>query len=600
MKHYESKMQGLRRLIVDRGRVGRLVMLVAVLCSLSLGIPAQVQAQSPGPVNVLVTFYQPPGADEAELIESLGGTVGEVYHIVPTISATMPVDKIGELMNDSRVQLVEPNEVMTAGLLGEVLPWGVDRVDAELVHPTDKGTGVKVAILDTGIDLDHPDLAVAGDVTFVDGTTSGDDDQGHGTLVAGIVGALDNDIGVIGVAPEASLYAVKILDQNGNLQMSALLSGIQWSVDNNMQVINMSFGGVLETPAAVKDALQAAYDDGIVLVAGAGNGGNNNVIWSPARCEPVIAVGATDEQDARCSVSSTGYALELMAPGNNIYSTAMGDGYGYLSNTSAASPHVAGVAALLIASGMTNNVDVRHRLRDSAEDLGAPGWDTLYGCGLVNADLALNFTEPPDQSAPTTTISLGGTKGNEDWYLSDVEVSISAVDNAGGSGVAETKYSIDGGQTWHTYTSPLSFTAESADYWDSYQVMARSWDNAGNDEGPPALEKFQIDKTPPVVTVTVDPTEKARVRKDALYPIAYSCSADDAVSGADFPYTIELIDEYGVYDQDLGYELSYSVVVEAWCDGGDADGRTYTIRMTARDRAGNEGYGDGISTVLHP
>ena len=578
---------------MGKGKLGWLVMMVVTLCSLTLGLPAQVQAESPEPVDVLVTFYQPPGSGETELIRSVDGTVTSVYHIVPTIAATIPADKLDALKADLRVRLVEP-DIVIASVAGQVLPWGVDRVDAELVHPTNKGTGVKVAILDTGIDLDHPDLQVAGDVTFIEGTTSGDDDNGHGTLVAGIAGALDNDIGVIGVAPEASLYSVKVLDQDGDGSTSEILGGIEWAVSNNMQVINMSFGTSLSWPDTLVEALQIAYDAGIVMVAGAGSGG---AIWSPARFAPVIAVGATDEQDVRCSSSSTGYTLELMAPGNNIYSTAMGGSYGYLSTTSSASPHVAGAAALLIASGMSDNVDVRHRLRDSAEDLGESGWDTQYGCGLVNVDLAINFTEPPDQSAPTTTISLNGTAGNDPWYLSSVEVVISAVDNDGGSGVAETKYSVNGGQTWDTYTSPLNFTEESADYWDSYQVMARSWDNAGNDEGPPALEIFQIDKTPPITTMEASATEYERVRKGEMGGVAYDSFAVDELSGLDFPYVIELIDEYGVYDQDLGVQFSGSVAFELWCDGGDKDGRTYTLRITAWDQAGNESHADAVVTI---
>jgi subtilisin len=581
-------------MIMSKNKLYWLLIPVITLCILTSGLPAQVQAESPEPVDVLVTFYYQPGPDEIELIESLGGTVTTVYHIVPTIAVTVPSDAIDELENDPRVELVEL-DIVVAGIAGQVLPWGVDRVDAELVHPSNKGTGVKIAILDTGVDLDHPDLQVAGDVTFIEGTTSGDDDNGHGTLVAGIIGALDNDIGVIGVAPEASLYSVKVLKEDGTGPMSSILSGIEWSVDNNMQVINMSFGGGFEWTYSAREALQIAYDSGTVMVAGAGNGG---AIWSPARYQPVIAVGATDEQDALYN-SSTGYTLELVAPGANIYSTAMGGDYAYLNYTSASSPHVAGVAALLTASGITDNADVRYRLRNSAEDLGESGWDTQYGCGMVNADLAINFTEPPDQSAPITTITLNGTKGNNDWYLSDVEVVISATDD-GGSGVAETKYSIDGGASWHTYTSPLSFTEESADYWDYFHVMARSWDNDGNDEGPPPFARFQIDKTPPVVTVTVDPTEVMRVRKGEMFSIAYDCSAEDAVSGWCAPYTIELIDEYEVYDQDLGYDLCGAVSVEAWCEGWDKDGRTYTIRMTARDRAGNVGQGEDITTVLHP
>ena len=572
-------------------------LLVITLLVIMLTIPAKVTPAeaSPEMVDVLATFNQPPDSDEIELIESLGGSVNKVYHIVPTIAATMPSENLDALRADSMVKAVELDTAFTACFAGEVLPWGVDRVDAELVHPSNKGTGVKVAILDTGIDLDHPDMAVAGDVTFVTGTTSGDDDNGHGTLVAGIVAALDNDIGVIGVAPEASLYAVKVLNQSGDTVPSSVLSGIEWAADNNMKVINMSFGGILEMPSAVRDALDNAYSAGTVIVAGAGNGGNasgtGDNMWTPARYAPVIAVGAADNTDTRYTSSSTGYSLELMAPGVSIYSTAMGGDYGYITGTSASAPHVAGVAALLIASGMTGNDDIRHRLQNSAEDLGDAGWDTQYGCGMVNADLAINFSEPPDQSAPITTMTLNATKGVADWYLSDVEVILSAIDND--SGVAETRYSLDAGETWHTYTSPFTITTEIT----RHTVLARSWDNEGNDEGPPVFAKFRIDKTPPTVTETADPTEIVRVRPNYMVWVSYSGTAEDNY----FLYAApshELIDEYGELDQDLGVGLSGVVEVEASCSGADKDGRTYIFRISARDAAGNWSYADAIVTIL--
>ncbi|MEK7353104.1 MAG: S8 family serine peptidase, partial [Chloroflexota bacterium] len=451
----------------------------------------------PAMLDVLVSFYQPPGSGEIQLIQNLGGTVKTVYHIVPAVAASVPENKLNSLRRDPRVASVE--EDTTVQTLGQIIPWGVDRIDAELVHPTNKGTGVKIAILDSGIDLDHPDLAVAGNVTFVSGTTNGDDDNGHGTLVAGIIGARDNADGVIGVAPEASLYAVKVLDLNGSGLMSVILSGIQWAKDNNMQVINMSFGGASQMPSTIKDALDSAYNAGIVVIAGAGEGGNaggtGNNVWYPARYESVIAVGATDNTDARYTTSSTGYQLEVVAPGVSIYSTAMGGGYGYLTGTSGSSPHAAGVAALLISANLTNNIDIRHRLRDSAQNLGAAGWDSQFGKGIINANAAINFTEPPDQSAPTTNISLSGTLGNNGWYRSDVVVTLTAADNAGGSGLSVTKYSLDSGGSWLTYSS--NFTISSA---GATLVLARSWDNAGNDEGPPAFKDVKIDKTPPLPT----------------------------------------------------------------------------------------------------
>ncbi|MFC2059418.1 S8 family serine peptidase [Chloroflexota bacterium] len=573
-------------------------LLAALLVVVMLIIPANLALgeSPPETTDALVTFDQQPGPDEIALIESLGGSVNTIYHIMPTIAATMPTSSLAILENAPAVKIVELDIEILEAFTGEVLPWGVDRVDAELVHPSNKGAGVKVAILDSGIDLDHPDLAVADDVTFVPGTTTGDDDNGHGTLVAGIIGALDNDIGVIGVAPEASLYAVKVLNENGSGVMSVIMSGIEWAVDNDMDVINLGMGGLGDWPNAVVEALDVAYDAGIVIVGGAGNGGNasgeGDNIWAPARYQPVIAVGATDDQDSRYTTSSTGYALELVAPGVSIYSTAMGGDYGYMTGTSASSPHAAGAAALLIASGLTDNADVRYRLRDSAEDLGATGWDTLYGCGMVNADLAIDFTEPPDQSAPITTISLSGTAGNYGWYLSDVEATITATDG-GGSGVAGTEYSLDGGENWNTYTSPLSFTTELT----NNKILARSWDNAGNAEGPPVVVSFRIDKTAPAVTETAIPEAIQRIGKNQWVSVYYNGTAEDSGSGL-VAINTAVIDEYGALDQDFGSSYSGTFDVEAWCDGGDADGRTYTFRFTATDRAGNEASVDAIVTVV--
>ncbi|MDP3879587.1 MAG: S8 family serine peptidase [Dehalococcoidales bacterium] len=666
---------------------------LVVLLVFMLGIPGNpaLAEPLPGTADVLVNFYQPPGADEISLIESLGGTVNKVYHVVPAVAAVMPAENLDELRADPRVESVEDDITFSAALAGEVLPWGVDRVDAELVHPVYKGTGVKVAVLDTGIDFDHPDLAVSGNVTFVAGTSDGDDDNGHGTLVAGIVAALDNEIGVIGVAPEASLYSVKVLDQNGDGTMSNILSGIEWALDNNMQVVNMSFGGLAEMPSTIVQALDSAYAAGIVIVAGSGGSGNpggtGNNVWAPARYESVIAVGATDNQDARYSSSSTGYTLELAAPGVNIYSTAMGGGYANLSGTSASSPHAAGVAALLIDSGISSNTAVRDRMRNSAEDLGAAGWDSLFGKGMVNADLAISFSEPPDQTQPVTAISVNGTQSQFGWYNTDVTVTLTAQDDAGGSGVSEIKYSLDGGQGWQTYSSPFIVSSEGTNL-----VLARAWDNAGNDEGPPAFVQIKIDKTmpnpstisvrsgtmgnngwyvsdvevdmwttdnpggsgvagmeysldngqswytytpflvitadgnktllvrgrdkagnveappasavikidqtPPDLTETSVPGLISKDKRGTMVNVSYNGTAADPVSGLNTTNT-QLIDEYGELSQYLGSALSGTVAVEAWVQGSDGNGRTYTFRLTATDLAGNQTSVDAVTTVLH-
>lgn len=151
--------------------------------------------------------------------------------------------------------------------------------------------------------------------------------------------------------------------------------------------------------------------------------------------------------------------MELTAPGVNIYSTTLGGGYANVTGTSTSSPHVAGVAALLIASGITSNVEVRQILQGTAVDLGPSEWDSCYGYGLVNAAQAMNAegnNKPQDKMPPTTTIKLSGLQGNGGWYRSDVKVELAAVDHLGGSGVTETQYSLDSGKTWQSYQEPFT------------------------------------------------------------------------------------------------------------------------------------------------
>ncbi|MEW6033353.1 MAG: S8 family peptidase [Chloroflexota bacterium] len=267
----------------------------------------------------------------------------------------------------------------------EALPWGVDRIDADLVWASNTGVGVKVAVLDTGIDLKHLDLSVAGGTNTINPLKSANDDNGHGTHVAGIIAALDNEIGAVGVAPGVSLYAVKVLNRRGSGFTSDIIEGVQWSIANGMQVVNMSFGTASDVQS-FHDALIAAYNAGIVLVAATGNSGPaDNTVLYPAKYAEVIAVSATDSADTVASFSSRGPQVELAAPGISIFSTYKGNSYATLSGTSMASPHVAGTAALVIASGQSG---VRAILQATADDLGDTGWDNLYGYGLVDAQEA--------------------------------------------------------------------------------------------------------------------------------------------------------------------------------------------------------------------
>ncbi len=278
----------------------------------------------------------------------------------------------------------------------QVLPWGIDRVDAELVWPLgNTADPVKVAVLDTGIAKDHPDLKdnIKGGLNAINPLKSWNDDNGHGSHVAGTIAALNNTIGVVGVGPAADLLAVKVLNRNGLGFISDIIEGVDWAMQNGAKVMNMSFGGSSDSQS-LHDALTAAHNAGVTLVAAAGNSSGGPVGY-PAAYPEVIAVSATDASNSLAYFSSVGPEVDLAAPGVSVYSTYKGYGYATLSGTSMASPHVAGSAALVLntpvgaydanGNGAWDPAEVQQKLQDRATDLGAAGKDSLYGWGLVNA-----------------------------------------------------------------------------------------------------------------------------------------------------------------------------------------------------------------------
>jgi subtilisin family serine protease len=275
----------------------------------------------------------------------------------------------------------------------QTIPWGLERVVSASNRAANQGNGVKIAILDTGIDTDHPDLRIAGGVSFVAGSADFDDNNGHGTMVAGIIGALDNNAGVIGVAPEADIYAVKVISQDGKGDTAAVVKGIEWSIANGMLIINLSFGDPNQLPSDVVNALQKAYDEGMVIIAGAGNRGCSGLqdsICYPARYEMVISVGSTDSSNQKADFSSSGPRLDIMAPGKDIVSCNNEGNYSPSGGTSFSAAYVSGVAALLINAGVTDNREIGALLKNNAQDLGAPGWDAEYGFGLIDAGSAID------------------------------------------------------------------------------------------------------------------------------------------------------------------------------------------------------------------
>ena len=269
--------------------------------------------------------------------------------------------------------------------------WGINRVHAPAAWPITEGKGVKVAVIDTGIDSSHPDLSGSVDggysaITKTENPADYQDDNGHGTHVSGTIAAHRDGKGVVGVAPKARLYAVKVLDADGSGNLSDVVDGIVWAAKNHMDVANMSLGAPVDSEA-MKRAVRFARGSGVVIVAAAGNSGGS--VGFPGAYEDTIAVAASDSADNLASFSSRGPEVDFIAPGVDVLSAKMGGGFISYSGTSMASPHVAGLAALAVSQGYVglNGPDgVFAQLKKAAKRLPTQGMTAeMQGAGMIDA-----------------------------------------------------------------------------------------------------------------------------------------------------------------------------------------------------------------------
>jgi subtilisin family serine protease len=280
--------------------------------------------------------------------------------------------------------------------------WNLDMVQSDQVHGFATGAGAVVAVVDSGVMAGHPDLKgrLRAGYDFVQNDTTPQDENGHGTHVSGIVAAnTDNDIGIASVAPGATILPVRVLDENGGGDSTTVAKGIDWAVNHGAQVINLSLGAdvpLLSDDPGFDATIANALDRGVIVVAAAGNSG------LPACDQPsgqgrLLCVGAVDKRRNRSYFSNFGSGLGLVAPGGSglpgtdedVLSTWNDGGYTELAGTSQATPHVSGVAALLVSKGVRGQDAVR-RILDTATDAGPAGPDPQFGAGIVNASRALD------------------------------------------------------------------------------------------------------------------------------------------------------------------------------------------------------------------
>ncbi|MFC4406387.1 S8 family serine peptidase [Haloarchaeobius iranensis] len=429
------------------------------------------------------------------------------------VAGRFPAEAIDALQNNPHVRYVERDGEYHA--LAQTLPWGVDRVDADVLHGNgDTASGADIAILDTGIDSDHPDLAdnIQGGKCFTDnccGEAGGgggpfgcdtntndcpnawDDDNDHGTHCAGIADAVDNTEGVVGVSTQANLWAGKVLDGCGSGSLSAIAAGIEWAADQGFDVASMSLGAS-SGDQTLQDAVQYAANQGLLMVAAAGNDGPcSDCVGYPAAYPEVIAVSSTASDDSLSDFSSTGPEVELAAPGTDIYSTVP-SGYATFSGTSMACPHVSGAAAQVMATGATAS-EARTILQDSAEDIGLAGNEQGYG--LVDAENAVAAAGGGDGGDAAPSVSWANPAGG-DTVSDTVSIQLSASDAEDSDDSLIVEWSVDGGP------------AQTASYDSTSGYYEASWDSTGVADGDHTLSATATDAagntSSSSITVTTD------------------------------------------------------------------------------------------------
>ncbi|MBM7661605.1 hypothetical protein JOC85_002408 [Bacillus mesophilus] len=322
-----------------------------------------------------------------QLLTSYSIKVERSYDFLPAVTVMVPKPIIDVIKVNESIQNIIYEQPIK--VLSQVEDWGISKTRVNKTWEAGyTGQGIDVAVLDTGVST-HSDLNIKGGVSFLENSTSYHDDNGHGTHVTGIINAQNNTIGTRGVAPNANVYSLKILDSQGYGTTFDLAAAIEWSIQNKMDIINLSFGYLNEDPV-IKELLDTAYNNGILVVAAAGN--NVEEVMYPARHASVISVGAVDEMNLKADFSPTSNEIELVAPGVGIISTYLNNEYSIISGTSMATPYVTGILALLKEANPTlGAVELRSLLQKTVLDLGVPGKDQEFGLGLAQS---LDF---PDQ-----------------------------------------------------------------------------------------------------------------------------------------------------------------------------------------------------------
>lgn len=526
------------------------VLLAAALLAVLVAVPG-------GPVTVDAALASAPGGRlivvwKGEATPELrGGGVARTstsrwsrHRAVVTAEAGRTADVAARLLADPRVAAVVPDAPLHAAAFPASPPddafYAPYQPDLGLINVpgawlTTRGSGVTVAVLDSGLDASHPDIAGASIVAahnFVSGSAvygSADvtDGAGHGTHVTGTIAArTNNGVGVAGIAPDVTVMPLKVLDDDGSGSFADLADAVDYAVANGADVINLSLGGALSasTAAWITGVMDTVRSAGVLVVAAAGNDGVSTPFY-PAAVPSVISVAALDNaasastRDLRASYSNFGPTIDIAAPGTLIASTVPGGLYQAWSGTSMASPHVAAIAALVEAAHPAwTPSEVEAAIEGTAVDLGAAGRDDSFGWGRINASAAIAWsTDPvPDLVSPTVSMvaPLAGSSGASEGSnvvvsFSEPVVGVSSATlramNASGV-IVPASITFDSAARRATI-DPVSLLVSTSTY--RVQILAGIADLAGNPLAPVSFTFTTTDTIAPRVR-TVYPAANAK------------------------------------------------------------------------------------------
>jgi len=433
-------------------------------------------------------LHLPEGADEKAFIQSL---------------KSQPEVEFAEL------DYLVPPALMTPNDPGYASQWHLPMISSPAAWTYTSGSnGIIIAILDTGVDASHPDLApkMVPGWNFWDNNANTSDVYGHGTAVAGTAAAASNNsLGVASVAWNCRIMPIRISSTNGSASISAIANGLTWAADRGARVANISYK--VTNYAAVRSAAQYFQSKGGVVVVAAGN---DSLFDSTPDNPYVLTVSATDGNDNLASFSNTGNNVDLAAPGVNIDTTNRGGGYGFWGGTSFSAPIVAGVAALVVSANQNlSGSQVQDLLKQSSNDRGTTGWDTAFGWGRVNAGQAVESAlgSAVDNTAPTVGIN---SPSSGSLLSGMVAVNVVASDNLA---VSSVTFSVDGVDSSTLASAPYTFTFDTNAVSNGPHVLAaRARDAAGNQSSKSVSVTVdnRPESAPPQVTI-MSPANGANV-----------------------------------------------------------------------------------------